>query len=579
MTRQWRASFEPGDIDRGAPSWRVHATRLTLLTLVVVLPRLLVIERSVAPARDALRFVHAAQIMETVPFARAAREIECHPLYPATLLRAKWIYTAVTGADGPDAWIRAGELWSVACFTCFLLTAYGAGTCLWNGRIAFWGCLATAALPRPMSYSVDVLSDNLHAVFWMGCVGLLAWNWRRPATWKGIGAGVAAGLAYWTRLEGLTLGLLFAGTLALTQARGDWRWPWRQVALATLEFAVPFLLLVAAYANTVGGLSVRKVAGTMLAPNTLASANRAARNVEPSVEAPPSERVPWISENANQVDLARVNLVIPMHREYRGYERTSLGTAALLVAREIGEETRIWLLAFLPFCLFRRGRSRLWFPGGWLVCLSLLGIVVLLLFMKTRAGYFSGRYGLPVLPFLAMLAMTGAERSIEVARKLPRARGEHAWSARRFGRARGLAAVGVIFALALALCLPGWLRPMHESHHGHRMAARWLREHSEPGDVIFDHSGMCAFFAQRESWEPNGPVPPRLPIRYAVLDVSLLDRTGEPALTVIHQVHETGRLAAEFPKRPGSPRAGVYIFAIPAHAPDHAAPPAKAELR
>ncbi len=53
-----------------------------ILLLVILVPRGFAIVRSVAPARDALRFVRASKTLAEVPFLSAIKQIDTHPHLP-----------------------------------------------------------------------------------------------------------------------------------------------------------------------------------------------------------------------------------------------------------------------------------------------------------------------------------------------------------------------------------------------------------------------------------------------------------------------------------------------------------------
>ena len=161
-------------------SRRKHLRNLCLISAVALAPRLLMLSTAVAPARDSFRYLAAARALQDLPFTEAVPALDVHPLYPMTLLAAKQLLTFLTGMDGPYAWLRAGQLWSLACYLAFLGCAYVAGVGLWSPRTACLGCMALAIVPRQVCYSVDVLSDSLHAALWMACFACLVWTWRRP---------------------------------------------------------------------------------------------------------------------------------------------------------------------------------------------------------------------------------------------------------------------------------------------------------------------------------------------------------------------------------------------------------------
>lgn len=558
----------------GGTPWRTHVINLVILCVVIVLPRILVIAYTVAPARDALRYIHAAQQFESKPFLEATAAVPAHPGYPVTLYWIHELWVLLTADMGPYGWMWAAQIWSVVCFTVFLSLAYLAGSMLWNANIAVLGCLAVSLLPRPMTYSVDVLTDNLHAAIWMGTFALLVWHWQRPAWWKPFLAGIGAGLAYWTRLEAFILPCVVVGGVALSSIR----WRWSLAGMTLISFALPFVILAGSYMKTIGGISVRKVADDVLAAKVAASPVMAEPQTKPvgapadvtltpseleQVRAAPVEAVVPISSQTSVLELDKLDTTLPFaNRELRGYEKGTLVDSMRCLLRELGEETRIWILVFAIVGVFLPGKHKLRFPEGFLPLFAILGIMALLVLMKMRAGYLAGRYALPVLPLLAMLGVSGAWRVLELLTALPLLPWERPWSASLAARRRKWVGGGALVVLVLVLCLPRWFRPLHSSHRPHMEAAQWLREHSGPSDRIYDQAEISSFFASRETWRPTTAVPRDLPIRYALLDADLFDRTEEPELTAIARIHEEGKLVRVFERGSGSHKHSLYLFEL-----------------
>lgn len=548
-----------------------------ILLAVAMVPRVLGLVLMVAPARDSIRFIEAAKTFEQRPFFDACRNIETHPGYPWLLLQSRRLVDGIAGSASPYHWLYGAQILGTCAFAFLLVLAFAAGTLLWNGRIAFWGCLGTALLPRAVTYSIDILSDGVHAALWMAGFFFLVWNWRRIAVWKCVLAGGFAAFAYWTRIEAVLLPMIFAGAIILTQAWPAWRWDWGRSATVVLGFFIPFVLVAGLYVHHVGRLSVRPVAGEIvgeLARRPSGESDMPSRRLSHSgLEAAEicgseafadgeAELLPPITSKGGKTRLEKLGVVLEDRKVIRGYERTSAFEAIVFLFRELGEETRVWILALLPLAILPAARRSLRFPAGILPILALWACMAMLVAAKMKAGYLAGRYALPVLPLLAMFALVGFDVLLHYLRGLPPLPWEKGWESHRIARRRRLAGSLFLGIVVAVLCLPHWFRPLHASRFGSMAAADWLARNSHPDDTVFDNTGLSAFFSNRREWQPQDRVPRMLPIRYAVIDVLAVERKTEPELTLLAHIHEQGRLVATFPTRRDKQSPGVYLFEL-----------------
>ena len=242
-----------------------------LLVLIVLLPRLCAAAFIVTPARDMVRYVEAADDAADAPtLGDAVRTMDCHPLYPAALSGAQSLLSKVFGLSGPMSWVTAGEVVGIGSYILFLLTAYAVGLKTLSRQVAFWGCAIVALLPRQVSYSVDVLTDSLHAWLWMTCLYFLMSVERPNPAWRFGLAGLFAGFAFWTRAEAMLLPVLaFAGGVAV-QTVPSWRLPWRTAGACAAAFGIAWGLTAGTFIGTLGKLSNRNSAAALTGQLTTA---------------------------------------------------------------------------------------------------------------------------------------------------------------------------------------------------------------------------------------------------------------------------------------------------------------------
>ncbi|HSJ95787.1 MAG TPA: glycosyltransferase family 39 protein, partial [Myxococcota bacterium] len=197
---------------------RTEGWALAALVAAAAGLRWIVWTRTVVLFDDGPRFLAIARAMDAGWWSAALLDA-FHPFYPLLVVAVR---RGLGLPDSAGGWESAGALVSVAGgaaavgFLFLLLRdAFGRGP-------AWCGAILLAVHGRATDYSSDVQSDGLYlglfaAGLWLG------WRaWRRRAVAPAAGAGLAAGLAYLTRPEGLGLLPVFAGLAGLEIARRRW---------------------------------------------------------------------------------------------------------------------------------------------------------------------------------------------------------------------------------------------------------------------------------------------------------------------------------------------------------------------
>lgn len=536
--------------------------------------RSLAIHRSVAPARDALRYLSCAADFEELPFVVALRSIDSHPLYPMSLVAVHWVVRSL-GFNDATHWVTACQIWSTVCYLAFLTLAYAVGRGIWNDRIALLGCMALAFVPRQVFYSVDILSDSLHAALWMASLLCFLNGWRsRKIAWFA-SAGVLCGLAYWTRMEAVLLPMAFAGSWLLALCSARTRLPIRFSSFATLAFVVGIMVIAVPYVAITGKLSPRNSTRSILGESTVGEpVVRQEESLVKTLAGQPLTR-PYdfkrsVDENvarglapAEQDHIDKPNLISKRYGAADGYSDRTLPAAVTRFVYELSQETRGWILAMAVLTLFHFGRTRASMPGVLVCVVAFCGCAGMLVVLQMKAGYMAGRYLTPVLPFVCMTAIAGVESLIALVDAMPRLMWERSWTPEALATRRRLTTCGILAATAFALCIPDCLRPLHPFRRGHMQAAAWIRQHTATDELIFDPSQFSGFFADRPIWKPSAESAERPPIRYAVIDPSVVYRTEFDIHRAIAKVNELGRAVAKFDRSATSKDVGVYIFELP----------------
>lgn len=526
--------------------WPRRAAAIVLLALAVFVPRGFYICRSVAPARDAVRYWRAADALREAPFPSSLTKIDCHPLYPAALLVAERAAGLLGVGLSPVARFRLAQTIGAVGYAVFLVVAFLLGSRYLGAGTALIGCVAVAILPKQIEYSTDVLADSLHAMFWTmalaaGAVGL---DRRRPA-WLFASGGLAV-LAYWTRAEGLAAAMGVGAALLLAEALSGSREPWHIRAGRAAAFLAPLVLGVAAYAAIIGGVSPKHSAKVILgAPQVV-------------------ERPLWATAWGQQVPAfaplapAPSPQAAPVDHAAKSFHRR-VWSASGRVALELAQELRIlWLLLAMvgawPFATrWAAG------PGGRAVLLAVAACLALCFLLRFKAGFLAGRYLMPILPYFAMAGAQGAMLLVRGASGLPAFPWEQKRAVARRDSLRAALATAGLIAATLAISVPGWFDRLHENRADQRQAADWLARRAGADQLVFDPTGLVAFFAGRPEWRPTDDPAADASVRFAVLDVRTPWRAPVDLDPRIARMLWTAAPAASF----GKDRR-VWIFEVPA---------------
>lgn len=388
---------------------------------------------------DGPRFIELAEAFESGDLRRAL----AHDFPPLTSL----LMLALAAPTGIGLEL-AGKLVSVlsggvAVAALYLLAREWVGT-----RGALIAGLLFAVHPRMVAVGRSVQSDGLHLALFLVAV-LLAWRAlasRRPS--RALASGLACGLAYLARPEGLAVAVVTAVWLG-ADVLGHRLALRRAVALAA-AFALGLLLTAGPYFATLRSL-----------------------------------RGEWtLSQKKSVVSIVRVDAALASQAEPTRRLRLLIEAGGEVVS----DGLRAAHPVILMLCLF--GLRRGWPERSTLFLLSFLGLFLfLLLGVRLSAAYVSRRHWMPVAALLVPLAARGALRLHDtLQRRLPRAR------------------VRAVPALAGALLLLGLLGravapEADPDKRARKAAALWLREHA-PGHTVAARRSRLAYYAEASRFLP-----------------------------------------------------------------------------
>lgn len=444
------------------------------------------IVRAIAWSRTAVLFNDGPIFLALAEALRAGRTADVlahpqHPLYPALV--------AVVEACGvaPEAAAVtvsiAGGLLAVAAVHRLAFARFGPAIAAASGAIV-------ALHPWAVDFSADVMSDGLYVGLFLAGLAALVELLERPSAARAATFGLIAGLAYWTRPEGLVLvvaaGVLFALRIATRPAERG----------ALVRIAAVVLALAALF---VGGLRASEGdGGDAFSPSQKKSVAVLLEGgpSEAAIEAERSRRRA-AREDPDALPLPEGSIRVDGGEVARP-ERSLLGglEAIARVAATTLSAARHELVAFalLGVVLVARERPGRAFEQAVLSVLVVQSAVLVLLVWG--AGYVSRRHALAAGLALAPLAALGWQGAlVALDEGLGRRLGDSPVSA-RLGRPLGATGAAVVLVVVL---LASWgprdLRPRRLDRAAERRAAEWLAARVDPGAAVAAQKRRTAYYA------------------------------------------------------------------------------------
>jgi hypothetical protein len=507
--------------------------------------RWLMWSRSVTMFNDGPEFLALARAASAGDFGTVVSH-PFHPLYPL-------LVAAVHGL-GFD-WETAAALIGVAGGTAgvgflflFLRDAFGAPA-------AWIGAGLVAVHSRAVEYASDVQSDGLYLGLFLAGV-FFGWRAfaRRSPGW-GAAAGVASGLAYLTRPEGLGLACVLVSLAVLEMLRGNWR-PALTLRWATAT-ALAALLCVAPYA-----IAIQQHAGTW----SLTQKKELTRlvGVAPDVAAapPPAGKRQWTGHSPLYAPIPDAVAAGRLQLD-RGEDGMAVDRAQTPSRRVFASARMLWrteksafrygsLVLLLAGLVFVRGRPtwRAFYVGA-----IAAAYTVVLFGLTLSSGYVSRRHALP--PLLPLFGYVGLG-AIAIGTWI--ARGAERGGIRGLRRTSPLVVAAALAALIGIGELATQREPRRADEAAARAAAEWLRAHGEPAPLATSrlrlgyYAGMPYVPLIRVDDAELAPlVDPYLEearVRYVLLDdpaeVAAIERIEGARLRPLHTVRAGGREARVF---------------------------------
>ena len=412
-----------------------------------------VVARSPSVTADAIIFASVSKDLARAPI-ETFRAHDQHPGFPALLLAGARVVQALGDHREPESWMIGGQTVSFVCGLLSVGVVWFFARDLFGAYAANVAALVFAVLPVPRASASDALSDTPHLLFYLLAAWLASSGIVKGRLLPLAGAGLASGIAYWIRPEGL------------------------EVALVALVWLLWHGYYVLAGKVTSKQLPVAKArAATLIAQ--LAPAKPAAEPASPPA-APVAENSA-AEPKAAIADNGPAALAGPKQdRHVAVFGWRPLGKAGMAFLNSACQGFKwifipLYLLGHLE--LFRRNPD--WLRLGFIWTLGAVHIGILLA-VHILSGYIAHRHLLPLIA----LAMPCTALGIIYVGEL---------AARRLRTRHALATLATL-GLCCALVVPYTVRPFGREFAPVIEATRWVQAHAAPGSGVVSNSPYVGFY-------------------------------------------------------------------------------------
>ena len=515
--------------------------RLILLIICVMAHGWAMFSQNI-PSQDGLKFIELARRFEQEPAWDVIRSADQHPLYPMLVSKVHqqmgWL--SLTAAT---SWRIAAQLVSFLAAIATIFPIFRISQRLFHPASANLAVFFWLVLPVPMSIGHETLSDALALAFglWALELGLMtseSSGYARKWLLAG-GVGFCVSLAYWTRPEGIVIGLTILIFWILSACLGTAKTSLLSakdlISMAT--FLIICLFSVGLYQTINGSIS---------------------------------DRLSKFSEPSNSASIASSNLHANMPRglpltlrdraldfspkdPLREVRHPGLKAAVWQIVREWSESLCMVLGVMTLWGMVRvRCTDR-----NALLLTRIYGFLVLamLLYQASRRGYLSERHVINLtwisLPFAAAAVSLCVNRLADIGKVTER---------RRLVVSR----IGLAGILLLGIWQQS--KPAHQSRLPHIMAGQWLKQNAAQGTAVFDTRGWASFESNLRRYDPYH-IPQALSdssTAFWVVEAGELSSGSARARTLNQLLSEGGQLVNRFAKErhsSGTDEDDVLLFA------------------
>jgi 4-amino-4-deoxy-L-arabinose transferase-like glycosyltransferase len=389
-----------------------------------------------------------------------------HPLYPILVAS----FSKVVGD-----FELSGQMVSILFGTLAVIPIYYLTRGSFGGWTAFISSLFLAILPRHVALSADFLSDPTYTFFLMSAVWLgwtaLTGDDRRILFL----AGLATGLAYLTRAEGIGV-LLILGPWLLFRGMHFHSWDYRRNGYACFVLLFSFLLVASPYI-----LYLRYSTGTWTISRKPA-VDRAVVLIKRKL----FFQKPKVAKATEQFDEIIQRLGEKEKTRGMGVSRWLRGLSSFF--KFFVETCHPLLFLLFVLGLVRRKAVPRWAEGeGFL--LSVVCLYALVLYCLSSLSYITHRY---FVSFAAICLIWSGRGLLEL----------HHWLQQRafwgkWGKIHITATKGMVFltVMAVVIVLPTTIHPQRAGKQGRKEAGLWIKNHSISKPLIYTDMVRVNYYA------------------------------------------------------------------------------------
>lgn len=431
---------------------------LILLAVAVIIGAYLIVTTT-AIAKDGAFYIEQAKRLDSDPLTEI-RSYPHPPGFPFLILTAHKLMSLICGNTSIFGWIYCGQIMSILCRVLAIVAMYFIGKKFVGARMSFWGLFILLLLPAFAKYGSDVLRDWPHMLFLAAGFLLMLWATEKNRWWLFGGVGLVSGLGYWIRNECIQV-VVYAALWLLASLL-----LWKRDTNGK-KLILGLVLLVAAFAISAGPYMTLK--GTVL-PQRLGGA----------------AKVFLATFSKSEIQEARTEP--PVGREfYPGFTVGNITAAFWKIANEFTEILKSFYMPALLIGIyyhFRKANMR-----GVEVFFMTTFIVTNVGALISQFGGSSRRYMLPLVGFTIFYVPVG----LQVIASFIQDR-----LSNTVGKAKPKLCFFALIAIGVAICTPRLLRPLGARRGPYRIAAKWLKDNTEPESLIIAPDPRISFYAERK---------------------------------------------------------------------------------
>lgn len=474
------------------PTDRRHWRRDLILVLILFLAGVSVkgwlVARTEVLARDGVGYIRFADRLEKEDWSKVLLSEEQHPLYPLHVLAIQQLNRPLHPHQrNALTWQSSAQAANLLAGVLLALPMFLIGRDLFDPRVGFWGALLFQLLPVPARVTADTLSEGTY-LLWMACAVYFAIRafQTRGTLWFAL-TGIAGGLAYLVRPEGVLVIALTGALLIGMQVLRSSRIPWLQFLACLGALGLAAILTAAPYWIAIGHVTNKPSTRTLINNLIQRAMGGVTSSSEKALTPPAAGGLLLASRFTDGVDGVEHDEVGPWFALYEVLDE--LSKAFYYVTWIPGVIGLVW-------CVRRVRQS----PGLLLILLLPLVSLLVLWQLALRVHYVSERHTLLIVMcgclFSAAALFRGADLVASTRFGL--------WPAAVFTalqripiRRRWRLVVTTALLVFLSLGLTQTLKPLHKHRLGHKLAGLWLAEQLQPGDSIVDPYALAYYYAGR----------------------------------------------------------------------------------